>query len=353
MFTKIKNLLLYGGLRKEEFKDISPLVDKDNTEGVCVYSIIAISLFAILTIVSTFRISNSEFNRSIYIVCLCVSILVKVLVGYSDNKTINCVLVYIFQLTLYGFSLLLVFKHTDIPSVTAMVLLVVIPLLFTNRPVVVILSTLIFEIVFAETVIHLKSSKLAMMDIGNATAFGLVAIFCGIFVCRLRIHNLMQNRKIELLSQTDLLTGLLNRNSYEENLELYPARVNKNICCIYGDVNGLHEVNNTQGHGAGDAMLQYIAKEFQKQFGIAESYRIGGDEYISFALDEKEEDVLEKINFIEKMCEKVGYHVSIGHFNVKKEDLDMHEIIKKAEQEMYQKKFEYYRDCKNDRRRRN
>lgn len=353
MLNKLKNLLLYGSLEKEEFKDISPLIDKDNTEGVCVYSAIAITLFAIMTIGSSLGIANSGANRNIYITCLCVSILVKVLVGYSANKVINSILVYLFQFMLYGFSLLLAFTHTELPSVTAMVLLVVVPLLFTNRPIVVILATIVFEVIFAATVTNIKSAKLALMDIGNAAAFGLVAICCGIFVCRLRIHNHMQNRKIELLSQTDLLTGLLNRNSYEENLEFYPGRISKNLCCIYGDVNGLHEVNNTQGHGAGDVMLQYIAKEFQKQFGIAESYRIGGDEYISFALDEKEADVLDKIEFIEKMCEKVGYHVSIGHFNVKKEELDMNEVIKKAEQEMYQKKFEYYRDCKNDRRRRN
>ena len=60
---------------------------------------------------------------------------------------------------------------------------------------------------------------------------------------------------------------------------------NNDICCIYVDVNGLHELNNTQGHAAGDKMLQTVASLMRTQFGDRHVYRIGGDEFVVLAQD--------------------------------------------------------------------
>ena len=61
------------------------------------------------------------------------------------------------------------------------------------------------------------------------------------------------------MSEIDMLTGVRNRNSYEQNLSIYPSLCKKNLSCIFADLNGLHELNNTKGHEAGDKMLQFVA----------------------------------------------------------------------------------------------
>ena len=81
-----------------------------------------------------------------------------------------------------------------------------------------------------------------------------------------------------LLPKVDL-TGLNNRNCYEWMIQTYPNMCKSSLSCIYIDVNGLHELNNTQGHKAGDDMLSYIAQVTQKYFGMQNAYRIGGDEF--------------------------------------------------------------------------
>ena len=38
----------------------------------------------------------------------------------------------------------------------------------------------------------------------------------------------------------------------------------RELCCIFVDVNGLHELNNTQGHQTGDRMLQEVARQIRQ-----------------------------------------------------------------------------------------
>ena len=41
------------------------------------------------------------------------------------------------------------------------------------------------------------------------------------------------------------------------------------MTCVFADVNGLHELNDTQGHRSGDRMLQAVA-EAARKFGTGE-----------------------------------------------------------------------------------
>ena len=81
------------------------------------------------------------------------------------------------------------------------------------------------------------------------------------------------------MSENDVLTDLRNRNSFEQILEsknYHPAY------CIYIDVNGLHELNNKEGHMAGDEMLKYVARILAEYFEKAHCFRVGGDEFVAF-----------------------------------------------------------------------
>ena len=73
------------------------------------------------------------------------------------------------------------------------------------------------------------------------------------------MRALAQARQLEYVSQTDILTGLKNRNYFEIMVQEIPERCASNLICVYGDVNGLHEINNNHGHNAGDKMLREVA----------------------------------------------------------------------------------------------
>lgn len=138
----------------------------------------------------------------------------------------------------------------------------------------------------------------------------------------------------------DVLTGLPNRNRFEAYLKKLENSKDR-VICLYIDANGLHELNNTKGHYAGDQMLRFIADSLKVEFGGEHIYRIGGDEFIVFLPDNAENTVDEALkNFIEAL-QRNDYHAAVGKC-ISNKGMSVEEIIKNAEKEMYEAKQKYY-----------
>ena len=148
---------------------------------------------------------------------------------------------------------------------------------------------------------------------------------------------------------SDGLTGMNNRFCYERRIKEYPEMDRETITCIYVDVDGLHELNNTKGHEAGDIMLKFVAENIQRSWGMTDTYRIGGDEFVAFLFDRDEEDIIEEMRIFRKIINDEGYRVSMGEATEKLETLEMAPFIKLAEERMYAEKRSHYQG-QNDRR---
>ena len=142
----------------------------------------------------------------------------------------------------------------------------------------------------------------------------------------------------EKMATTDLLTNLKNRNAYEQILAQYSTELPACLSCVYADANGLHELNNSQGHAAGDRMLRTVADAFVEFFGQEQVYRIGGDEFLVFAEMELDR-VTEKALAVKEKTTEAGYHVSVGTASC---EADVVAVVKLAEQRMYEDKKRYY-----------
>lgn len=144
-------------------------------------------------------------------------------------------------------------------------------------------------------------------------------------------------RAKEKLATTDLLTDLKNRNAYEQVLAQYEVDIPVSLSCVYADANGLHELNNSQGHAAGDKMLRTVAKVFVEYFGQENVYRIGGDEFLVFVETDLEK-VPEKALAAKEKVKEAGYHVSVGTASGE----NVTSVVKAAELRMYEDKKQYY-----------
>lgn len=151
------------------------------------------------------------------------------------------------------------------------------------------------------------------------------------------------------LAERDLLTGLLNRNCFESRIDGYASECRTSLTCIYVDVNGLHELNNTQGHAAGDKMLKTVADAIHGAFDDRDIYRIGGDEFVSFVRDTQTDIIREKMDNISEKISACGYHISVG-ICTRNVPVDVDVLIKDAEKEMYENKRQYYINKGTDRR---
>lgn len=171
------------------------------------------------------------------------------------------------------------------------------------------------------------------------------------FSFRMFCHNLMLYNTLKEQSEKDSLTGLKNRNRYELDLKKLLRSGYHSLVCIYIDVNGLHELNNTRGHDAGDRMLQMVAAQLRTRFGERYVYRIGGDEFLVFLPDIREETVKELCSEMTAAMEEQGLHVSVGiHWG--KGDVSITDLIKEAEQKMYTDKRKFYEQEDRDGRQR-
>ena len=96
-----------------------------------------------------------------------------------------------------------------------------------------------------------------------------------------------ETEKLFKLAYTDAMTGVYNRNAYEEKLE----KLNKanarldNIMVVIVDLDKLKCINDTYGQRTGDDAIKTVADCILKTVGKkADIYRIGGDEFAIFYL---------------------------------------------------------------------
>ena len=351
---QLGKLFLYAGVEKEEYYALSAGIRKENLVLLNVFSQLAGIMFFLLAIASILSNGFATVNSSTYLACGFVMLAIMLCGRYIVPKhpALVTVLVYVFEIVLYVFSIRISMLHADKPAVSAVAFLLVSPLLFYDRPVR--LSALLAADVAAFCVIVLcvKQPEVAETDVWNMVTFGVVAVATTVFIMSIKIRALAQSRQIEYMGQTDLLTGLKNRNYYENQLQKYPKICRSNLICVYGDVNGLHEVNNSQGHLAGDRMLCEVAAVMQAHFGSEHTCRIGGDEFAAFRMDAQPETVSAELERMRQELVDKGYHVAFGMAVREKgqSPFDMQELIKEAENAMFSAKREFYRLPEHNRR---
>lgn len=88
------------------------------------------------------------------------------------------------------------------------------------------------------------------------------------------------------LAYTDSLTGVKNKRAFTEAQEEIQNALNCGLITEFGiivcDLNGLKEINDTQGHDFGDKYIKSASQIICNSFKHSPVYRIGGDEFVIF-----------------------------------------------------------------------
>ena len=154
-------------------------------------------------------------------------------------------------------------------------------------------------------------------------------------------HMRQIHRDIYLLGVTDQGTGLLNSVAYGHFLRKSEERVFSPAACIYIDANGLHELNNAQGHEAGDRMLQAVADHLKEQFPKDDLYRVGGDEFVVFPSKADRDVCEEQIREVSEKLTALGYSISYG-IAVRESVTGLRDLVREADEQMLANKRTYY-----------
>jgi diguanylate cyclase (GGDEF)-like protein len=344
MLQRIKNYALYGDTDENNYLGVKDKIESYNRSISLAFASVAAFLIIIMLILSFF---NEGFtgSRPVYILGIVfsgVQILVTIMAKKRPELSYVSVYMGVSVFLLYGIAIATL-TRPDQQTVTFMVLLIFVPLIFLDRPIRMAIVLLFYMILFIVMACFTKTGTILSVDITDALIFGFLSIISESIVYRAKIKGFVLEYKLHIMSETDQLTGLKNRNSYEVNLSSYPKKYKKSIICIYIDANGLHEINNIKGHKYGDDMLCFIAESIINQFGNTDTYRIGGDEFVVFAIDIDNQELSRRLSHIEHDISEKGYNAAVGYSFHEGENVDLNNLIKEAESMMYDKKTMYYK----------
>lgn len=167
-------------------------------------------------------------------------------------------------------------------------------------------------------------------------------------------EEVKEMKSLELRTRTDLLTGLLNKQTFEKEVREYVESYSTECACfVFIDMDHFKDINDKFGHSVGDQVIKETAKKIQllfKNFDLVG--RFGGDEFCIFVKDIPRDTLIDRLRFaVKKMEQEYTYEggsvklsASIGAAYCKRNNVGYRELMDVADAAAYQAK-ENGRNC--------
>ncbi|MCR4807788.1 MAG: GGDEF domain-containing protein [Lachnospiraceae bacterium] len=158
-----------------------------------------------------------------------------------------------------------------------------------------------------------------------------------------------KNQILNFISSSDPLTGMYNRRGFMERaIEAFRKNKGKKAVVFFSDLDHLKQINDLFGHADGDYALTHAAEILKTIFAhTGFSGRIGGDEFVSFALDKGDDYVADALKEIKEACAKLNdssgkpfyIEFSTGYIEFTcSDDISIPKIVDQADKVLYEAK---------------
>ena len=154
---------------------------------------------------------------------------------------------------------------------------------------------------------------------------------------------------LSYLGTHDVLTALHNRSYFEDRCSQLQKEGRYPISVIAMDLNGLKRANDSGGHEAGDALIRRAAEVITKAAGTQDvAARTGGDEFALLLTYQDERAARNLVAQLQSLIELnnqfysgTRLSLSVGTATAYT-GLTLNEVLKKADQRMYEAKRAFY-----------
>jgi len=118
------------------------------------------------------------------------------------------------------------------------------------------------------------------------------------------------NKRLEEITQEDMLTGIKNRRAFFSTYQDYDTNVDKVLLLI--DFNHFKKVNDTYGHHRGDEALIYFANRLNDCMNdhVGDAFRLGGDEFLLITDHDGYDEFLKSFDLI--LEDLKAYHEALS-----------------------------------------
>ena len=156
--------------------------------------------------------------------------------------------------------------------------------------------------------------------------------------------ELEYQKKLERYTNTDTLTGLYNRHYMKQYFKDYVTDKKVETGIVFCDLNGLKHINDTYGHAHGDRLITGFANILKECFSDSVCCRMSGDEFLVIVLHKTEQEFMEQVeNFLNREKGACDFSLASTGCCWRIEVSNIDEMLKKAEDKMYQDKKLFYR----------
>ena len=210
---KLKSLFLYAGLGKKEYSTISTMIWSGNLKTLRITSCLAVGIGVAYLIPNLITQSRPGYwiPYAFLIVGSLIITVLRLLILRSSKQSLVLSMV-----ACYG-QILLVFIYScmlssqsvnyDLPAVSAIVFISILPLSIDDRPIRMIVFVVLESIAYL-LVSHIsKSPRAFMFDVEDIAAFSLVGIVLYVLMCTRNVRELYQGVRIEKI-QKSVITSL-------------------------------------------------------------------------------------------------------------------------------------------------
>ncbi len=193
---------------------------------------------------------------------------------------------------------------------------------------------------------HLTQSgkSLGFTEVVNPSALAFKSASLLLSTLTLFLASMLRNRdtfrSLERLSTTDQLTGAGNRRGFTEYIRAVPDGIF--LAFIFGDLNGLKRINDTQGHEAGDHLLQQAVRHMKALSGDNAVFRMGGDEFMVIARNASEQQAQQLVRELLARYRSSGISMALGVVVCQTPIANIDEVLSQADREMYTDKERIY-----------
>lgn len=197
----IMRKLYCAGISQEEYNLIQKDIHEENRKSLLTFSAITVVFLLIMFFIS-FVSEDVEANRWIYLSVMVVTAIMFAVAYLNKHGNYEVLLldIYAFVILLFSFGIVLgTVTRPDEQTVTFVALLLTVPLLFTDRPIRMVICIFIAIISFVIAAIFVKEDYVLVADDIDVTVFGMISAVICTYMMSLKFQRFLYARKVTIL----------------------------------------------------------------------------------------------------------------------------------------------------------